>query len=154
MVKFLIGLITGVLLVFLAFIFLVFILFQFSGEAATDRKENSVLVLRLDRRHTRKASLELPAFLGGGGSGLTGRPSLDDVTEKQSRAISHIQGHRVSRKGSPPAGADRGDPRRPGAVPQVRQAGLRVPAGARRRPRLPHVGPGCRPHYLRSARAG
>jgi protease-4 len=70
MVKFLIGLITGVLLVFLAFAFLVFILFQFR-EKPPQIAENSVLVLRLEGDIPEKPPLELPAFLGGGGSGLT-----------------------------------------------------------------------------------
>jgi protease-4 len=70
MVKFLIGLITGFLLVFLAFIFLVFILFQFRDKPP-QIAENSVLVLRLEGDIPERAPLELPAFLGAGGPGLT-----------------------------------------------------------------------------------
>ena len=70
MVKFLIGLITGVLLVFLAFILLLFVLFQFR-EKPPQMADNSVLVLRLEGDIPEKPPLELPAFLGGGGSGLT-----------------------------------------------------------------------------------
>src|ERR1039458_10253380 len=70
MVKFLIGLITGVLLVFLGFIFLVFVLFQFR-EKPPRIAENSVLVLRLEGDVPEKPPLELPAFLGAGGPTLT-----------------------------------------------------------------------------------
>jgi protease-4 len=70
MVKFLIGLITGVLLVFLAFILLFFVLFQFR-EKPPQIAENSVLVLRLEGDIPEKPPLELPAFLGAGGPELT-----------------------------------------------------------------------------------
>jgi protease-4 len=70
MVKFLIGLITGVLLVFLAFILLFFVLFQFR-EKPPQIAENSVLVLRLEGNIPEKPPLELPAFLGAGGPELT-----------------------------------------------------------------------------------
>ena len=88
MVKFLIGLITGVLLVFLAFIFLVFILFQFR-EKPPQIAENSVVVLRLEGNIPEKPPLELPAFLGIGGSGLT----VADVwmTLQKAAADSHIK---------------------------------------------------------------
>ena len=70
MVKFLIGLITGVLLVFLGFIFLVFVLVQFR-EKPPRIAENSVLVLRLEGDIPEKPPLALPAFLGAGGPTLT-----------------------------------------------------------------------------------
>jgi protease-4 len=88
MVKFLIGLITGVLLVFLAFIFLVFILFQFR-EKPPQIAENSVLVLRLEGDIPEKPPLELPAFLGGGGSGLTVAQVW--MTLQKAAADSHIK---------------------------------------------------------------
>jgi protease-4 len=70
MVKFLVGLITGVLLVFLGFILLLFVLFQFR-EKPPQIAENSVLVLRLEGDIPEKPPLELPAFLGAGGPELT-----------------------------------------------------------------------------------
>ena len=88
MVKFLIGLITGVLLVFLAFIFLVFILFQFR-EKPPQMAENSVLVLRLEGDIPEKPPLELPAFLGGGEPGLTVAQVW--MTLQKAAADSHIK---------------------------------------------------------------
>ena len=70
MVKFLVGLITGVLLVLLGFMLLLFILFQFR-ERPPQIAGNSVLVLRLEGNIPEKPPLELPAFLGAGGPGLT-----------------------------------------------------------------------------------
>jgi protease-4 len=88
MVKFLVGLITGVLLVFLAFIFLVFILFQFR-EKPPQMAENSVLVLRLEGDIPEKPPLELPAFLGGGEPGLTVAQVW--MTLQKAAADSHIK---------------------------------------------------------------
>jgi protease-4 len=88
MVKFLIGLITGILLVFLAFIFLVFILFQFR-EKPPQIAENSVLVLRLEGNIPEKPPLELPAFLGAGGPGLTVAHVW--MTLQKAAADSHIR---------------------------------------------------------------
>jgi len=88
MVKFLIGLITGVLLVFLAFIFLVFILFQFR-EKPPQIAANSVLVLRLEGNIPEKPPLELPAFLGAGGPGLTVAHVW--MTLQKAAADSHIK---------------------------------------------------------------
>jgi len=149
MVKFLIGLITGVLLVFLGFIFLVFVLVQFR-EKPPRIAENSVLVLRLEGDVPEKPPLELPAFLGAGGPTLTVAKRLDDVTESRRRCA--YQGHRAG-AGRPlhRLGQARGDPRRRGAVPQIRQAGLRVPAGTVRARLLRR--PGCQPHLPRPARA-
>jgi protease-4 len=88
MVKFLIGLITGVLLVFLAFFFLVFVLFQFR-EKPPRIAENSVLVLRLEGNIPEKPPLELPAFLGAGGPGLTVANVW--MTLQKAAADSHIK---------------------------------------------------------------
>jgi protease-4 len=88
MVKFLIGLITGVLLVFLAFILLLFVLFQFR-EKPPQIAENSVLVLRLEGNIPEKPPLELPAFLGGGGPGLTVAHVW--MTLQKAAADSHIK---------------------------------------------------------------
>ena len=70
MVKFLSGLITGVLLVFFTLFFLFFVLLQFR-EKPPEIADNSVLVLRLEGDIPEKPPLELPAFLGAGGPGLT-----------------------------------------------------------------------------------
>ena len=88
MVKFLIGLITGVLLVFLTFFFLVFVLFQFR-EKPPQIAENSVLVLRLEGNIPEKPPLELPAFLGAGGPGLTVANVW--MTLQKAAADSHIK---------------------------------------------------------------
>jgi protease-4 len=88
MVKFLVGLITGVLLVFLAFILLLFVLFQFR-EKPPQIAENSVLVLRLEGDIPEKPPLELPAFLGAGGPGLTVAHVW--MTLQKAAADSHIK---------------------------------------------------------------
>jgi protease-4 len=88
MVKFLVGLITGVLLVFFAFLFLVFILFQFR-EKPPQIAENSVLVLRLEGDIPEKPPLELPAFLGAGGPVLT--VSQVWMTLQKAAADSHVK---------------------------------------------------------------
>jgi protease-4 len=88
MVKFLIGLITGVLLVFLAFILLLFVLFQFR-EKPPQMADNSVLVLRLEGDIPEKPPLELPAFLGAGGPGLTVAQVW--MTLQKAAADSHIK---------------------------------------------------------------
>lgn len=64
MVKFLIGLATGVALVFLTVILLFFALLRFR-EKPPVIADNSVLVLRLAGGIPEKAPLELPSFLGG-----------------------------------------------------------------------------------------
>src|ERR1700720_2122699 len=64
MVKFLIGLATGVLLVFLTFVLLFFALLRFR-EKPPQIADNSVLVLRLEGEIPEKPPLELPAFLAG-----------------------------------------------------------------------------------------
>jgi len=70
MVKFILGLVTGVLLVFLSFILLFFTLLRFR-EKPPDIANNSVLVLRLSGDVPEKAPLELPGILGGGDATLT-----------------------------------------------------------------------------------
>ncbi len=65
MVKFILGLVTGVILVFLSFVLLFFVLLRFR-EKPPEIAANSVLVLRLAGDIPEKAPLELPDFLGGG----------------------------------------------------------------------------------------
>jgi protease-4 len=88
MVKFLIGLITGVLLVFLGFVFLVFVLVQFR-EKPPRIAENSVLVLRLEGNIPEKPPLEMPFFLGAGGPGMTVAQVW--MTLQKAAADSHIK---------------------------------------------------------------
>ncbi len=64
MVKFLLGLGTGVLLVFLAFVLLIFALLRFR-EKPPEVEAGSVLVMRLEGDIPEKAPIELPDFLGG-----------------------------------------------------------------------------------------
>ena len=70
MAKFFIGLVTGVVLVFLTFVLLFFALLRFREKPPTVA-DNSVLVLRLSGSIPEKAPVELPDFLGIGGSGAT-----------------------------------------------------------------------------------
>src|SRR5690242_4994417 len=70
MAKFFIGLVTGVVLVFLSFVLLFFAALRFR-EKPPVLSDNSVLVVRLDGEVPEKAPLELPAFLGGGRSAPT-----------------------------------------------------------------------------------
>ena len=65
MVKFLIGLVTGVLLVFLSIVLLFFALLRFR-EKPPEIANNSVLVMRLSGDVPERAPVELPDFLGGG----------------------------------------------------------------------------------------
>jgi protease-4 len=88
MVKFLVGLITGVLLVFLGFILLLFVLFQFR-EKPPQIAQNSVLVLRLEGNIPEKPPLEMPFFLGAGGPGLTVAHVW--MTLQKAAADSHIK---------------------------------------------------------------
>ncbi len=64
MVKFLIGLVTGIALVFLTVVLLFFALLRFR-ERAPQIADNSVLVLRLEGEIPEKPPLELPSFLAG-----------------------------------------------------------------------------------------
>jgi protease-4 len=70
MVKFLIGLVTGVVLVFLSFVLLFFALLRFR-EAPPEIANNSVLVLRLRDDIPEKPPLTLPGFLDGQKSAIT-----------------------------------------------------------------------------------
>ena len=70
MVKFILGLVTGVILVFLSFVLLFFVLLRFR-EKPPEIGANSVLVLRLAGEIPEKAPIELPDFLGGGKAPLT-----------------------------------------------------------------------------------
>jgi protease-4 len=65
MAKFFLGLLVGVVIVFLGFILLVFALVRFRSAPPTIA-DNSVLVLRLSGDVPEKPPVELPAFLGGG----------------------------------------------------------------------------------------
>ncbi len=68
--KFLLGLLTGLLLVFLTVALLLFFAWRFQNKPP-DIAGNSVLVLRLEGEIPEKPPLEMPAFLGGGQPGLT-----------------------------------------------------------------------------------
>lgn len=70
MVKFILGLVTGVILIFLTFVLLFFVLLRFR-EKPPEIGANSVLVLHLSGEIPEKAPLELPGFLGGGMPSLT-----------------------------------------------------------------------------------
>jgi protease IV len=70
MAKFLLGLIAGVLLVFIGFILLFAALVRFRSKPP-EVADNSVLVLRMTGDIPEKPPVELPAFLGGGHDGTT-----------------------------------------------------------------------------------
>jgi protease-4 len=70
MAKFFIGLVTGVVLVFLSFLLLFAALLRFR-EKPPQISDNSVMVLRLDGELPEKPPVELPDFLGGGRPSLT-----------------------------------------------------------------------------------
>ncbi len=70
MVKFILGLVTGVLLVFLTFILLFFTLLRFR-EKPPVIADNSVLMLHLSGDVPEKPPLELPGILSGGDATLT-----------------------------------------------------------------------------------
>jgi protease-4 len=70
MAKFFIGLVTGVVLVFLSFILLFFAALRFR-ERPPVIAGNSALVLRLDGEIPEKPPLELPEFIGGGNASPT-----------------------------------------------------------------------------------
>lgn len=88
MVKFFIGLVTGVLLVFLTFVLLFFALLRFR-EKPPEVADNSVLVLRIAGDVPEKPPLELPEFLGGGNPGVT--VSGVWMTLRMAAADSHIR---------------------------------------------------------------
>ncbi len=68
--KFLLGLLTGLLLVFLTVVLIFFAAWRFR-DRPPDIADNSVLVLRLQGEIPEKPPVEMPAFLGGDGPGLT-----------------------------------------------------------------------------------
>jgi protease IV len=70
MAKFLLGLLTGLLLVFLVFVLLFFVALRFR-EKPPEISDNSVLVMRLIGDIPEKPPMELPAFLGGDKPGVT-----------------------------------------------------------------------------------
>src|SRR5215469_15020085 len=70
MVKFILGLVTGVILVFLSFVLLFFVLLRFR-EQPPQITANSVLVMRLAGEIPEKVPIDLPDFLGGGKTPLT-----------------------------------------------------------------------------------
>ena len=65
MAKFFVGLVTGILLVFLSFVLLFFALLRFRSKPP-EVTDNSVLVMRLAGEIPEKAPVSLPDFLGGG----------------------------------------------------------------------------------------
>ncbi|MGA3018425.1 MAG: signal peptide peptidase SppA [Bryobacteraceae bacterium] len=68
--KFLLGLLTGLLLVFLVLVLIFFAAWHFR-DRPPEIADNSVLVLRLGGEIPEKPPLDMPAFLGGGHPGLT-----------------------------------------------------------------------------------
>ena len=68
--KFLLGLLTGLFLVFLAVVLIFFAAWRLR-DRPPDIADNSVLVLRLEGEIPERPPMELPAFLGGGQPGLT-----------------------------------------------------------------------------------
>ncbi len=70
MVKFILGLVTGVILVFLSFVLLFFVLLRFR-EKPPEIGANSVLVLRMAGEIPEKAPFDLPDFLDSGKAPLT-----------------------------------------------------------------------------------
>lgn len=83
MVKFILGLVTGVLIVFLSFVLLFFVLLRFR-EKPPEIASNSVLVLRPSGDIPEKPPVALPDFLGGGPAPLT----MTDVYSVLRRAAS------------------------------------------------------------------
>jgi protease-4 len=70
MVKFILGLVTGVILVFLSFVLIFFALLRFR-EKPPEIASNSVLLLRLTGEIPERAPLDLPGILSGGSATLT-----------------------------------------------------------------------------------
>jgi protease-4 len=86
--KFLLGLATGLLLVFLTVVLLVFAAWRFREKAPTIA-DNSVLVLRLEGEIPEKSPVEFPAFLGANRPGLTVAGVW--MTLKKAAADTHIK---------------------------------------------------------------
>jgi protease-4 len=83
MAKFFIGLVTGVVLVFLSFILLFFAALRFR-ERPPVIASNSVLVLHLDGELPEKPPVELPAILGGGNPS----PTVSGIWQSLKKAAS------------------------------------------------------------------
>jgi protease-4 len=88
MAKFFIGLVTGVVLVFLSLVLLFFALLRFR-EKPPQIADNSVVVLRLHGDIPEKPPVELPDFLGGGKSAATIPGVWQNL--KKAAADSHIR---------------------------------------------------------------
>jgi protease IV len=88
MAKFFIGLVTGVVLVFLTFVLVFFALLRFREKPPTVA-DNSVLVLRLSGSIPEKPPVELPDFLGVGQAGTT--VSSVWMSLKKAAADSHVK---------------------------------------------------------------
>ena len=88
MAKFFIGLVTGVVLVFLSLGLLFFAALRFR-EKPPQISNGSVLVMRLNGEIPEKAPLELPEFLGGGKGGATVIGIWQNL--RKAAADSHIQ---------------------------------------------------------------
>jgi protease-4 len=88
MVKFLIGLVTGVALVFLTIVLLFFAALRFR-EKPPQIADNSVLVLRLEGEIPEKPPVELPSFLSGDRAPVT--VSSVWMSLKKAAADSHIK---------------------------------------------------------------
>jgi protease IV len=88
MVKFLIGLVTGIALVFLTIVLLIFAAFRFR-EKPPQIADNSVLVLRLAGEVPEKPPVELPAILSGDRAPVT--ISSFWMSLKKAAADSHIK---------------------------------------------------------------
>jgi protease-4 len=86
--KFLLGLLTGLLLVFLALVVVLFVAWRFRDKPP-DIADNSVLVLRLGGEIPEKPPVEMPAFLGGDGPRLTVAGFW--MTLRKAAADSHIK---------------------------------------------------------------
>ncbi len=138
MAKFFIGLVTGVVLVFLTLILLFFALLRFR-EKPPAIADNSVLVLRLEGEIPEKPPVELPSFLGGEGPGLT----IANVwmTLRKAAADSHIKAVVLEPEGLVAGWAKLEEMR--SDVERFRQSGKPVYAYLR--------APGTRDYYVASA---
>ncbi len=144
--KFLLGLATGLLLVFLTVVLLIFAAWRFSEKAPTIA-DNSVLVLRLQGEIPEKPPAELPPLLGGTGPRLT--VSGVWTTLKKAAADSNIKAIVLEPENVAGGWAKLEEMR--SDLEQFRKSGkpvyayLRTPGGRdilpgqRRRPRLPRT---------------
>src|ERR1035441_4341344 len=86
--KFLLGLLTGLLLVFLTLVLIFFAAWRFR-DRPPDIADNSVLVLRLEGEIPEKPPVEMPAFLVGDHPGLTVTGFW--MTLRKAAADSHVK---------------------------------------------------------------